>query len=1112
MAKGDLEVNITATDRASDKLDEVAAKVKRVGDEEGEVVLKAEIKAAEADIRRLRKQLRDADGEEAEVQILADIDRAKSDLKAMKGQLDDLDSTVVEPEIRADDAAGAGSDAGGAFGAGAIKGVGAAGIAAAIAGVFNAGMDRIKARARIGAQFGLVKEDADRLSEQAGDIYADNWGESVGEVNRSLALIQQQLVDTGQVSESEMEKITISATAVADVLGIDVAEVVRSVSQLMVNGLAPDADAAFDLVTGAIQQGADKAGDFFDTIDEYSQHFGGMGLSGADMMTIITTGLQNGERDADKLADAVKEMRIRSVEDTDAITDAYIDLGLNADELRAAILEGGPAARQAFIEILGALRSVEDPVERQRLAVELIGTQYEDLGPNALESLASITDGTIDVAGATDQWVSSMEESVSQSETMWRRVTAVIGEVSEVFSTVVNKVIEFDIAVAGVADGLGLFDNVKNVWSFISGGADEAKIASEGLKGGLDDLAVAAAPAIRQMDSTGRAYADASIDAALLGEAVEETSEAVTDNAEEWDAWKSTMDDAAGAAVDAHTDMVDAANDWADGVRSAIDSGTASFYQLEVDGETTAQSFAMQMAVRNEAAANHESNLATVFSNIEDTLIDTGEVTGEQAGDFMGWLAEMGDAGAGLVSDMAENPAEVQAIFDEFVKSAELGSDGMVEGLDPTAKGVGEKMAAADVELQKQLNVALLKATINAQTIGGAIPDGIGAGISNGQGDLNAQIRSMMSSAVQAAKDEAQIKSPSQVFAEEVGRPISEGVAEGIDEAGDSISRSLTRQLEAGADAAVDAARDLVSQVRDELSGMWDVIGSNRNVEGMRDSVADATDGVADAEANLAGVMADSESSAEDVERARDQLESATERLEDANYRLATATFETSMADADLRKSWEQTALAAGLTREEIAKLTKQFDELTAAQDRAAGEEAAIAVTQAGVQSEIDAAAAKRAETMAYKERIARRRDRIEDDYDKAVDAGFVPDDAQGAIGDLSGQSAVQAKRDRLNSIEMFFGRDPKYSHVGSRFAAGETKIVVPGQVFTPDVSGVMSSVEESARMTSGDQRDGQRPSSGQQMQMPGPEYWAKAGEEMALGYARRMQRERRSM
>jgi len=1089
MARGDLEVNITATDRASDKLDEVAAKVKRVGDEEGEVVLKAEIKAAEADIRRLRKQLRDADGEEAEVQILADIDRAKSDLKAMKGQLDDLDSTVVEPEIRADDAAGAGSDAGGAFGAGAIKGVGAAGIAAAIAGVFNAGMDRIKARARIGAQFGLVAEDAERLSKQAGDIYADNWGDSVGDVNRSLALVQQQLVDTGQVSESEMEKITISATAVADVLGIDVAEVVRSVSQLMINGLAPDADAAFDLVTGAIQQGADKAGDFFDTIDEYSQHFGGMGLSGADMMTIITTGLQNGERDADKLADAVKEMRIRSVEDTDAITDAYIDLGLNADELRAAILEGGPAARQAFIEILGALRSVEDPVERQRLAVELIGTQYEDLGPNALDSLISIRDGTIDVAGATDQWVSSVGDAASETELLWRGLSATIGDITEQAAGLLNTLTE-----AMQRSGDQRNDLLSDY--------DEPAKKAETLRKGLDDIAASAALAIRQMDSTGRAYADASIDAALLGEAVEETSEAVTDNAEEWDAWKSTMDDAAGAAVDAHTDMVDAANDWADGVRSAIDSGTASFYQLEVDGETTAQSFAMQMAVRNEAAANHESNLATVFSNIEDTLIDTGQVTGEQAGDFMGWLAEMGDAGAGLVSDMAENPAEVQAIFDEFVKSAELGSDGMVEGLDPTAKGVGEKMAAADVELQKQLNVALVEAKINAQIIGGAIPDGIGAGISNGQGDLNAQIRSMMSSAVQAAKDEAQIKSPSQVFADEVGAPISAGVAQGIDDEGDRISESLTRQLERGADAAVDAAYELVAETQEALSGLWGDIDADRSEEGLREAVADATDRVSDAERNLAEVLADGESSAEDIARARDQLADAVGRLEDANYRLATSTFEAAMENDNLRAEWELTAGAAGLTRGEIEKLTKAYDDLRAAQAEAKAEDDAIRAEQDRVQGQIDKAAADR----------KRRKDRgiaaVEAEYQRLSDEGLIDTPTAERIAELSPGKRIDGLKDQINSVHELYGFGPKYSHVGSRFAAGDTKIVVPGQVFTPDAPGVMSSVERSNRMTGAAGSGGPQPIT---VEMSEPD-WSSIAREMAREFAKTMQRETRSM
>ena len=46
-----------------------------------------------------------------------------------------------------------------------------------------------------------------------------------------------------------------------------------------------------------------------------------------------------------------------------------------------------------------------------------------------------------------------------------------------------------------------------------------------------------------------------------------------------------------------------------------------------------------------------------------------------------------------------------------------------------------------------------------------------------------------------------------------------------------------------------------------------------------------------------------------------------------------------------------------------------------------------------------------------------------------------------------------------------------RQSHTGSRFEAGETKYVVPGQVFTPDTPGRLSSVEESRRMTSGQRR-----------------------------------------
>src|SRR6056297_151737 len=148
MARGDLEVNITAIDRASDKIKDVAQQAERLGDEEGEIVLRAEVKAAEKDLRRLRKELKEADGEEAEVRILADIAQAKSDLDALDAELDKIDGRKVEPEIEAPDAGEAGSDAGELFGLGAIKGLGAAGLAAAIFETFQAGLDRVKLRAR----------------------------------------------------------------------------------------------------------------------------------------------------------------------------------------------------------------------------------------------------------------------------------------------------------------------------------------------------------------------------------------------------------------------------------------------------------------------------------------------------------------------------------------------------------------------------------------------------------------------------------------------------------------------------------------------------------------------------------------------------------------------------------------------------------------------------------------------------------------------------------------------------------------------------------------------------------------------------------------------------
>jgi soluble cytochrome b562 len=110
-------------------------------------------------------------------------------------------------------------------------------------------------------------------------------------------------------------------------------------------------------------------------------------------------------------------------------------------------------------------------------------------------------------------------------------------------------------------------------------------------------------------------------------------------------------------------------------------------------------------------------------------------------------------------------------------------------------------------------------------------------------------------------------------------------------------------------------------------------------------------------------------------------------------------------------------------------------------------------------------------------------------DYSEAV--GDIPEDQVTDILALIDEGSITEAERRLASLERVRNVRVQvqtagtstyvpsgsggggYSHVGSRFAAGETKQVVPGQVFTPDVPGRMASVEESRRMLSGQSTGG---------------------------------------
>lgn len=275
--------------------------------------------------------------------------------------------------------------------------------ATAFGGAILANLSQDAIGAKIAAQLGQSSDEAKEYGALAGKLYAENWGESVQAIGDTIkAVAQAGIVD--DETPKALEDSVRRAQILADVFGQDVNGSVRAVQQLIRNGLVPDAKSGFDLIASGIQGGLDKSEDLLDTINEYSTEFRALGLNGADAFGLLQQAVQAGARDTDTAADALKEFAIRSKDASATSIDGFKSLGLNAKQFTATFAKGGPEATKALDTVLDRLRAVKDPVEQNRIAVELFGTKAEDLGKALFAmDLTTITKEFSESAGAIDR-------------------------------------------------------------------------------------------------------------------------------------------------------------------------------------------------------------------------------------------------------------------------------------------------------------------------------------------------------------------------------------------------------------------------------------------------------------------------------------------------------------------------------------------------------------------------------------------------------------------------------------------------------------------------------------------------------------------------------------
>ncbi|WP_406353259.1 phage tail tape measure protein [Streptomyces sp. NBC_00658] len=319
-------------------------------------------------------------------------------------------------EDGAQEASGRLRDKLGAFGWAAVG----AGVGAAVLAGIGEAMSQQKDNALLAAQLGASPEQAKTLGKATGTLYSQGYTDSVADANEALKALWQQGLVPADATQKELEKVGGRLSQVAQIMGEEVGPTSAAVGQMLKTGMAKNAEQAFDILVKGTQNGANKAEDLLDVFGEYGTQFRDLGVDGKQAMGLIQQGLNAGARDADIVADAFKELNIR-VKDGSA-AEGLKSIGLNADQMAAAFNKGGPAANAALDQIMDRLRAVKDPTERSRLAVQLLGTQAEDLA-GALFALdpSSAVDALGKVDGAAKRAGDTMRDNASTKVTAFTR-------------------------------------------------------------------------------------------------------------------------------------------------------------------------------------------------------------------------------------------------------------------------------------------------------------------------------------------------------------------------------------------------------------------------------------------------------------------------------------------------------------------------------------------------------------------------------------------------------------------------------------------------------------------------------------------------------------------
>ncbi|MFG2780831.1 phage tail tape measure protein [Streptomyces prunicolor] len=293
---------------------------------------------------------------------------------------------------------------------------------AALMSAFNDAMEQEKIADKLGAKLGATGPEAKKYGHVAGQLYANAVTEDFqGAADAIGAVMGAGLVDP-TATNKQIESISTKVSDLATTFDQDLGSVVNAVGQMVRTGLVKNAGEGLDILTKGFQSQANKADDLLDTFNEYGTQFRKAGVSGAQAVGLMNQAIENGARDSDIAADAIKEFSLRAINGSKTTVDGFTQLGLSADDMAKKFAKGGKTANGVLDLTLDKLRNVKDPVKQAAIATELFGTQSEDLGQALFHMDPSkAVDGIGKVGGAASKMGDALRDSSSVKVEQFKR-------------------------------------------------------------------------------------------------------------------------------------------------------------------------------------------------------------------------------------------------------------------------------------------------------------------------------------------------------------------------------------------------------------------------------------------------------------------------------------------------------------------------------------------------------------------------------------------------------------------------------------------------------------------------------------------------------------------